>query len=192
MVQLDMVKSVPLRPQAPHSSPSRISGLEKEKIRIPQRISSQLLSQANAENTIFSLTSPAEVKGNSLPWNYMIHYKHLTLIPGTRFKYKHTEKATGRVSQSPWDEMWQLLSLYITSYHCLNRKLVAFDSWNASFAAPVLRQDIKLYQRMPITWDDADNSELVPEDWNFSFQMTQLICQHTMCCTNQPPQTSVI
>lgn len=52
----DKVKSVVLRPQAIHSPPSRISGLVKEENRNTQRISSQLLAQANTEN-IFFLTS---------------------------------------------------------------------------------------------------------------------------------------
>lgn len=159
MIPFDMVKSVSLRLQTTHSLLSRISGLLQEETRILQGIYSQLLFQTKAENIIFSPASLCWSERDCLPWNYMIHCKHLTLIPETRLKIKrHGESNRDRLIESSWDEMQQLLALCNINCHCLNRKLMAFDLWNALFLAPLLREDIKLGYRMPITWDDADGA----------------------------------
>lgn len=69
----------------------------------------------------FSPFLHAKVKENSLPWNYVIHQKHLPLIPGTRLEiWKCVESNGEGLTENPWDEMWQLLVKCFISYPFLN------------------------------------------------------------------------
>lgn len=123
-----------------HSLLSRISGLLQEETKINFRIYSQLLFQTSWEHVIpcFSL-----LKWERLP-SLKLYDSLQTSDINSRTRLK--ELKDGESNRDGADREFMGLNaatntLYIIiTVTALNRKLMAFDLWNALFLAPLLRR----------------------------------------------------